>query len=229
MRVSVVLPTYNGQRFVSEAIHSVLQHPSVGELIVVDDCSSDQTVELVSNIAQTDSRVALHTFANNRGVAAARNFGARLAHYEWLSFIDQDDLWESDRCLNLGGLAASHNPLILMGHQRCFLDPSAGTEGKPDWVKEEWLEVDQPGWVLGAVLMTKETVDVVGAFNEEWREGTDDFDWFLRAKALGVPIIQSEECVLLRRIHANNRSRMVRPAAELLKSVRSFMNVTRNP
>ncbi|HYE91583.1 MAG TPA: glycosyltransferase [Terriglobales bacterium] len=93
--VSVVIPCYDGERFVGEAIASVLaQTHGALELIVVDDGSTDGSVERVRAIA--DPRVRLVTQAN-AGVAAARNRGAAAACGEYLAFLDQDDLWRPDK------------------------------------------------------------------------------------------------------------------------------------
>ena len=90
--VSVVIPAFNAQRFVRDAVDSVLAqtHPSV-ECIVVDDGSLDSTAEVVRGYG-SDVRLIQQ---ENRGVAAARNRGAAEANGELLAFLDADDLWVS--------------------------------------------------------------------------------------------------------------------------------------
>lgn len=90
--VSVVIPLYNRQRFVSDAITSVLAQtwPDL-ECIVVDDGSTDGGSEIVQGF--TDDRLLLVHKSNERSVARARNFGARIASGTYLAFLDADDVW----------------------------------------------------------------------------------------------------------------------------------------
>lgn len=96
--VSVVMPNYNGERFVSEAINTVLsQTYSNIELIVVDDCSTDNSPEIIENIARADSRVHFIRNTSNCGVSKTRNNGIQLAKGHYIAFLDNDDLWEKDK------------------------------------------------------------------------------------------------------------------------------------
>ena len=90
--VSIVMPAHNCERFVEEAIRSVAtQTYGNWELIVVDDCSTDKTVEIVNKYVS--DRVKLIRMDQNRGAAIARNTGVTEARGEYLAFIDADDLW----------------------------------------------------------------------------------------------------------------------------------------
>lgn len=94
--VSVIMPAYNAEQFIDRAIHSVLRQ-SVDdiELVVVDDASTDKTIEIVSGIADNDDRVKLVRSASNQGPAAARNAGIRVANGEFIAFNDADDVWNT--------------------------------------------------------------------------------------------------------------------------------------
>ena len=92
--VSVIIPTYNRAHCVGEAIDSVLaQVPPANEVIVVDDGSTDNTVEVLAGYG--DRIIILHQ--DNAGAAAARNTGIRHATSEWVAFLDSDDLWYPGR------------------------------------------------------------------------------------------------------------------------------------
>lgn len=90
--ITAIIPAYNGvSRYLEQAIRSVLaQRYQAGELIIVDDASTDDTAHLVGQFP----KVRYVRRAVNGGQAAARNEGARLAEGEFLAFLDQDDLWE---------------------------------------------------------------------------------------------------------------------------------------
>ncbi|HKV36032.1 MAG TPA: glycosyltransferase [Pyrinomonadaceae bacterium] len=90
--LSVVIPTWNRAHVVCEAIESALnQHPAEVEVIVVDDCSTDATVDLIKKTF--DSRVQVLQQLTRRGQGAARNAGALLACGEFVGFLDSDDIW----------------------------------------------------------------------------------------------------------------------------------------
>jgi len=93
--ITVVIPVYNGEKTIRETIQSVFnQSLSDLELLVINDGSTDSTLEVVSQIK--DERLKVYTYPN-AGLAASRNRGISLAKSEYISFIDADDLWTSDK------------------------------------------------------------------------------------------------------------------------------------
>lgn len=96
--VSVIMPAYNAEMFVDESICSVLnQKYKNWELIIVDDCSSDNTVSVVQKYVEEDSRIHLYCQKVNSGSAAARNKGISKANGRYIAFLDADDLWFTDK------------------------------------------------------------------------------------------------------------------------------------
>ena len=96
-QVSIIMPSYNTGRFISEAIESVLaQSYSNWELIIVDDCSTDDTDEVIGQYL-TDDRICYIKNNTNSGAAVSRNRALREAKGKWIAFLDSDDLWESDK------------------------------------------------------------------------------------------------------------------------------------
>ena len=94
--VSVIIPTFNRGYILAEAITSVLKQTySNFEVIIVDDGSTDNTVDIARNFR--DHRVRLIRHEKNRGVAAARNSGLEAAQGEFISFLDSDDLWQPEK------------------------------------------------------------------------------------------------------------------------------------
>ena len=91
--VSIITPTYNCGRFIAETIHSVqAQTYPYWEMIIVDDCSTDNTKEVVDKFAG-DKRIKYHCLSTNSGAAVARNTALKLAEGRWIAFLDSDDLW----------------------------------------------------------------------------------------------------------------------------------------
>lgn len=96
--VSVVMPSYNSERFIAESIKSVQsQTYDDWELLIVDDCSTDGTVAVAEAIAKDDPRIHVFSNEHNSGAACSRNRALREAKGDWVAFLDSDDLWEPDK------------------------------------------------------------------------------------------------------------------------------------
>lgn len=92
--VSVIMPSYNTAKYIAESINSVLnQTYSNWELIIVDDCSSDET-DLIVKSFLSDKRIKYYKNPTNLGAALSRNRGLREASGTWIAFLDSDDLWK---------------------------------------------------------------------------------------------------------------------------------------
>ncbi|WP_417189864.1 glycosyltransferase family 2 protein [Bacteroides sp.] len=96
--VSVIMPSYNASRFIAESINSVLLQTYVHwELLIVDDCSKDNSVEVIQKFADIDSRVKLFPLKENVGAAAARNIAIEHAQGRYIAFLDSDDVWNENK------------------------------------------------------------------------------------------------------------------------------------
>lgn len=92
--VSIITPLYNSAKFIAEAIQSVLaQTFTEWEIIIVDDCSTDNSVEIVDNYQSIDSRIKLIRLETNSGPAIARNRAIEEAKGRYIAFLDSDDTW----------------------------------------------------------------------------------------------------------------------------------------
>lgn len=90
--VSIIMPAYNAERYIAAAIGSIINQTYINwELIVVDDCSTDNTVNIVENIS--DERIHLFINKRNSGAAISRNKALREAKGKWIAFLDSDDVW----------------------------------------------------------------------------------------------------------------------------------------
>jgi glycosyltransferase involved in cell wall biosynthesis len=98
--VSIIMPSYNTGRFIKETIESVLaQSYPAWELIIVDDCSTDDTDDVVSQYL-ADKRIRYIKNDTNSGAAVSRNKALREAKGKWIAFLDSDDLWEKNKLEN---------------------------------------------------------------------------------------------------------------------------------
>lgn len=128
--VSVVMPNYNGERFVEDAIKSVLSQTYNNiELIVVDDCSRDNSPEVIEKIAKQDERVHLFRNKTNCGVSQTRNQGIQLASGRYIALLDNDDLWEKDKVERQLHLALKGYKIVYCSYD--FIDENSNAIKKP--------------------------------------------------------------------------------------------------
>ena len=95
--VSIIMPSYNTAKFISETIESVLAQTYTNwELIIVDDCSTDNTDEVVKSFL-SDNRIKYIKNEKNSGAAISRNRALRESKGKWIAFLDSDDLWMPEK------------------------------------------------------------------------------------------------------------------------------------
>lgn len=98
MSISIITPSYNSAGFISNTIRSVIdQAVSNWELIIVDDCSTDNSVEVIQSFIDKDPRIKLIQLNENSGAAVARNKGIEAAKGRYIAFLDSDDAWSPDK------------------------------------------------------------------------------------------------------------------------------------
>ena len=99
--VSIIIPTFNSENFITEAIGSIQAQTFTNwEMIVVDDCSSDKTVSIISRISQLDKRIKFFPLKENSGAGIARNKALSETKGKYVAFLDSDDLWKPMKLQN---------------------------------------------------------------------------------------------------------------------------------
>lgn len=98
--VSVIIPTYNSAKYLEKTVQSVLKQTYKNiEIIIVDDCSKDNTEEIVRALSDRDCRIRYVLQSQNGGAAVARNTGIALAKGRYIAFLDSDDYWEDNKII----------------------------------------------------------------------------------------------------------------------------------
>lgn len=96
--VSVIMPAYNAEEYISEAVQSVMAQTYTNwELLILDDCSTDGTADKARCFSDLDPRITLYSNPKNIGVALTRNKGMALAKGSWVALLDSDDIWHKDK------------------------------------------------------------------------------------------------------------------------------------
>lgn len=99
--VSIITPAYNSEMFIAETIESVQKQTYQNwEMIIVDDCSTDRTKEVISSFQENDSRIKYFKNETNKGSAYSRNLALRNACGKWIAFLDSDDVWMENKLEN---------------------------------------------------------------------------------------------------------------------------------
>jgi glycosyltransferase involved in cell wall biosynthesis len=190
-RVSVIVPVYNGQRFLAEALHSLLSQRQSLQIIVVDDGSTDGTRCIIESFG--DALVALHQ--ENRGPAAARNAGIGAARAPLLGFLDADDLW-LPTTLDDQLACIDNNPDADVAWG---LTERLWTSGGPP-ERDEWNGGMQWTMTLGSMVFRRSVIDAAGGFDFGLRAG-EDYDLLVRLKEEGATIVRHPAPVLRWRQH----------------------------
>ena len=102
--VSIIIPVYNAENYILDALRSALVQEVDKEIIVIDDCSTDKSLETVlsyvrehHNILMDKTRIIVRKNSRNMGVAATRNLGVGIAEGDYVAYLDADDMWTSDK------------------------------------------------------------------------------------------------------------------------------------
>lgn len=120
--ISIILPSYNSEKYVAETINSVLiQTYKNFELIIIDDASTDGSMNIINNIAKNESRIKIISLKKNGGVSNARNIGIANAQGKYISFIDSDDVWKNEKLeKQIHFLKANDLDLTFTGYEITF-------------------------------------------------------------------------------------------------------------
>lgn len=180
--VSVIVPVFNGEKTIRRALDSVFAQTFANfEVIVVDDASSDRTVNLVEQY--TDKRLTIIRSAENRGAAAARNKGIAVAAGRRIAFLDSDDAWKPNKLTRqVELLDRSSKPVSA-----CATGYNIEKNGRRFAIALNLTPQQFHNDVLfgctispGSTLMVeREVFDTIGGFDEAFKR-LEDWDWLLR-------------------------------------------------
>lgn len=205
--ISIVTPSYNAEKLIGRTIESVqAQSYENWELIVVDDCSKDNTCEVVRGYAALDSRIRLVPLSKNNGAPAApRNSGVKNAVGEWVALLDADDIWHP-RKLELQLKAMEQAGVDFSCTQMCdFTDETTlvfAEPGKIGCERISFAKQQLKGRIPTSSVMARKSVLLEFPFNEDIRyKAVEDYHCWLRIhQALGESIKLEYPLLCYRRI-----------------------------
>jgi len=216
-KVAVVMPAFNGERYVEDAIESVRAQTFAGwELVVVDDGSRDRTADIVRWRAREDSRIRLiqHT---NAGQGRTRNVGISASAAPWIGFIDQDDLWEPHKLERQLRIVEEGQADVAFSDARLF-GPRAprfrlGTPvGRFDGAAMHALLIPRNRIPILSSLVSRALLARVGYIEESLTfQNCDDYDLWLRLADAGASFVGTDECLVQYRMHSEQASKNTIP------------------
>lgn len=171
--VSVVIPTYNGSKTIQRAIQSALNqtHSNI-EIIVVDDCSTDNTSEVVKNIKS--EKIILIRHEVNKNGSAARNTGIRSAEGKYIAFLDDDDEWLEQKVeKQLHYLNSKDKDKWKAVITNNISDKGVSNIKREGNIKEDILNMRSSFAMGSSLLIKKEAIEEVGFFDEKYNRHQD--------------------------------------------------------
>lgn len=225
MNVSVIIPVYNAERYVREAVDSALSQPETSEVILVEDGSLDNSLQICIDVESQNSKVKVlrHQYGQNRGASASRNLGIKKATCDYIAFLDADDFYLSGRFSTLKKIF-ENNPEVDGVYE------AIGARFENETVREEWFRRNPSDittlkekiapenlfpilvnaenkighFHLNGLVVRKYVFDKVGFFDEHIKL-VEDTHMCIRMSAI-VRLIPGrlEEPVSIRRLHGDN-------------------------
>jgi len=214
LTVSVIIPTYNGARWLGDCLHSVLrQSVAPSQVIVINDASTDGTAAVLQEFA---AHVTVVPHASQQGIGAARNSGLRRASGDFLAFLDHDDLWLPHKLADQLALARSQPDLAVIhadaeefGDEgvihRSFFEVFPGLRNSAG-IFEEIVHMSVP--LMSTVLVRADFLRRHCLDFDTAASGVDDIGLFLQIAALGGRFGYVDAILTRRRLHAHNLSKV---------------------
>jgi len=226
MQISVIIPVYNAASFVTQAVESALSQPETAEVILIEDGSTDGSLQVCQKLAEKYEKVRLlqHPSGVNKGAGSSRNLGMQNAKYEYIGFLDADDFFLPDRFTetakvfennpDCGGVYEAIGTVVEdeLAYDRWVASREMGqdlitmTKLVPPQELLERLVFGGAGYFSpDGFVFRRSLIQVVGLMDEELRLHQDN-EFIFRLAAVSDLLPGSlAEPVAIRRVHQHNR------------------------
>ncbi|MEM3509358.1 MAG: glycosyltransferase family 2 protein [Nitrososphaerota archaeon] len=186
--VSVIIPVYNVEKYIKEAVLSIINQTYKNlEIIIVDDCSNDNTYKILKELSKIDNRIKLYKNKNNLKIAKTLNRCLSLANGEYIARMDGDDISAIDRIEKKVSFLEKHKEFYLVGCSMKVIDENGKIIGQTIYYKDpnlllKILPYSTPVphiWVARKILYNK-----LGGYRDI--PGVEDYDFLLRMTSSGL-------------------------------------------
>lgn len=225
--VSVVMPAYNCSQYIGEAIESVQRQTfSNWELIIVDDCSTDNTCEVINNYALTDKRIKIIKQTHNGGAAKTRNTALEIAKGQFVAFLDSDDKWKKEKLeKQLSFMKKNGYAFTFTGYEYM--------KDKPDQIKKvvhvpshQSYKQGLKNTIIGCLTVMIDRSQTGLFYMPDLSHGEDHFTWLGLMKK-GFYAYGLDECLSEYRV--NNNSISANKAKALKQQWSNYRNIAKLP
>jgi len=211
--ISVVMAVYNGEKYLAEAIESVLaQTYQDFEFIIVDDSSTDSTASIIHQIMRTDRRVKTIKNEENVGLGVSLRIGIQKALGIYIARMDADDISQSDRLENQLKFLDSHPEIMVLGGDHIFIDSNGKLTGTLTYPKNpevvRWNMLLGSGMIVsnGAAMFRRQFFDRVGQYSD--LRAAQDFELWTRMVGLDpLPIANLDSVIYYYRQHGTTTTK----------------------
>ncbi|MEA5497271.1 glycosyltransferase family 2 protein [Limnoraphis robusta Tam1] len=215
--ISVIMAAYNASKYIGLAIESVLNQTfREFELLIVDDHSTDSTLDIIKYYADQDSRIQVLQTEQNSGASTARNVAIRAAKYPWLAIMDSDDIAQPERFEKQMNAAKEKPHVVAWGTYACHISSTGkvlslvkqGAKTEEEFY-QSWQEGHIPFVIHPSTLINREIFEKAGGYVELLENYSltpaEDFELVARLGNFG-PILVIPEPLLLYRVHSSSQS-----------------------
>jgi glycosyltransferase involved in cell wall biosynthesis len=213
-KISIIIPAYNSSLFLKRTVESVLAQTFTDwELLIIDDCSTDNTRELAAEFTKQDARIKLYqTLRNSGGPAAPKNLGFKMSQGELIAYLDHDDEWLPAKLTTQIDLFAN-SPKKNLGLVSCgvdLIDDSGKCFGVFIPLKKEnpfpEILLRNPIHSNSSVLLKREVIEAVGGRDEAMKY-SEDWDMWIRVAKAGYVIDHIYKPLVRYHFHKENATK----------------------
>jgi glycosyltransferase involved in cell wall biosynthesis len=207
IKISVIIPVYNGEKFLAQSVDSVIgQKYQNIEIVAVNDGSTDSSVEILERYK--DRVQIIHQ--NNAGQASARNNGILHAKGDWIAFLDQDDLWDQEKISEQMKVAIQDEYTVIYTASRLIDDLGRNLGVSESDIKKDNISLldllPHNPIITSTALVRRNAIIEVGMLDSTNRFGTDDYDLWLALAATKHRFHYIPLDLASYRLHGNNMS-----------------------
>ena len=207
VRVSILIPVFNGERYLRETLESVLNQQNVGEVVIVDNGSTDKTIEIISGYASANPKIKL-IFCAQRGVANALAYGLKFTANEFVARIDADDVMEPGRTVRQIDQLVNNPSLGFVASQITYINEKSEVIGVSRYPigllsLNRNFSFSNP-IAHPSVMFRKSVIESVGGYRPDF-EGAEDLDLWIRV-ARRFPVFIDNQPMTRYRSHSSQIS-----------------------
>jgi glycosyltransferase involved in cell wall biosynthesis len=224
MKISVIIPVYNAEKYLKKSVESAINQEETGEVILIEDCSPDNSLNECKKIASKHQKVKLyqHQDKGNHGAGASRNLGIKKAKYDYIAFLDADDYYSKNRFKKARKIFSTES--TVDGIYEAVATKYENNEAKNNWTKnggknittikqkikpeklfEKLIMGGYGHFHLNSLVVKKRVFTKVGFFNEKLRISQDTHMNLKLAALTKLVPGKIKTPIAFRRVHNENR------------------------